>query len=130
VQVQLPAISHPTALQDPRKLAYRSSYSQLNLITAHNSYLRIYDLYGPERNAYDASKSSTRASGRGWTLHIEIFLGPVKWHRDRRVPFGAQKNLRFPGPNPLPLDQVMDLLASKALRTGPVPRRLFIPALQ
>jgi hypothetical protein len=26
---------------------------------------------------------------------------------------------RFPGPNPLPLAQVMDLPASKALRTGP-----------
>jgi hypothetical protein len=30
--------------------------------------------------------------GGGWALEIEIFLGPVKWHRaDRRVLFGAQK---------------------------------------
>ncbi len=28
----------------------------------------------------------------GWTLEIESFLGPVKWHRaDRRAPFGAQR---------------------------------------
>ncbi len=29
----------------------------------------------------------------GWTLEIETFFGPVKWHRAvRRVPFGAQKS--------------------------------------
>jgi hypothetical protein len=31
----------------------------------------------------------------------------------------SPKNSRFPGPNPLPLALVMDLHASKALRTGP-----------
>ncbi len=34
--------------------------------------------------------------GGGLTLEIESFLDPVKWHRaDRRVPFGAQKTVRF-----------------------------------
>jgi hypothetical protein len=53
----------------------------------------------------------------GWALEIEPFLGPVKWPRDiRQVPFGTKKS-RFPGPNLLPLAQVMDLPASKALCT-------------
>jgi hypothetical protein len=30
--------------------------------------------------------------------------------------FGAQKNSRFPGPNPLPLVQVMDMHASKIIK--------------
>ncbi len=68
----------------------------------HYSYLGAYDLYGPIHNAFDAGKSITRASGKGFGL-----------------PFGAQK-LRFSGPNPLPLAQVMDLPASKALLTGPL----------
>ncbi len=57
--------------------------------------------------------------GGGWALEIETFLGPVKWHQAvRRVPFGAQKSRDFyVGPNSLPLAQVMNLLASKALRT-------------
>ena len=39
--------------------------------------------------------------GGGWTLEMESFLGPVKWHRaDRRVPFGAQKTREFQGPTP------------------------------
>jgi hypothetical protein len=30
--------------------------------------------------------------GGGWALEMEIFLGPLKWHRaDKQVPFGAQK---------------------------------------
>jgi hypothetical protein len=34
--------------------------------------------------------------GRGWSLEIESFLGPVKLHQaDRRVPFGAQKTQDF-----------------------------------
>ncbi len=78
----------------------------------HYSFLGTYDLYGPIRNAFDASKSIMRASGR--------VLGPLKWQLAVRkvLPFGAQM-LRFPGPNPLPLAQVMDLPASKALLTGP-----------
>jgi hypothetical protein len=39
--------------------------------------------------------------GEGWSLEIESFLGPVKWHRaDRGVPFGAQKTRDFQGPTP------------------------------
>ncbi len=31
--------------------------------------------------------------GGGWSLEIETFLGPLKWHRAvRRMPFGAQKS--------------------------------------
>ncbi len=34
--------------------------------------------------------------GGGWTLEIETFLGPVKWHRAvRQVPFSAQKGPKF-----------------------------------
>ncbi len=56
--------------------------------------------------------------GGGGTLEIVSFFGPVNWHQaDRRVPFRAQKISRFPGPNPLPLAQVMDLNASKSLHT-------------
>jgi hypothetical protein len=42
--------------------------------------------------------------GEGWALEIEQS--------------GDVKKLGFPGPNPLPLAQVMDLPASKALHTG------------
>ncbi len=43
--------------------------------------------------------SITWASGRGWALEIESFLGPVKWHRAyRRVSFGAQKTRDIQGP--------------------------------
>ncbi len=59
---------------------------------AQNNYLCTYDFYSPVHNVLDACISITRASGRGWALEFERFLGPVKWHRaDRRVPFGAQK---------------------------------------
>jgi hypothetical protein len=55
--------------------------------------------------------------GGGWALEIKTFLGRVKWHRAfSRVPFGP--SLDFPQPpNPLPLAQVMDLPASKAICT-------------
>jgi hypothetical protein len=45
------------------------------------SHLWTYDLYGPVRNAFDAGKSVTRASGRGLGLGNRDFLGPVKWHQ-------------------------------------------------
>jgi hypothetical protein len=54
--------------------------------------------------------------GRGWAWKSRFF-GSLKWLRPKRVPCGRKK--RFPGPNPLPLAQVMDLPASKTLRTGP-----------
>ena len=57
--------------------------------------------------------------GGGWALEFPSFLGPVKWEQaDRRVPFGAQKNSGIPGPNPLPLPQVMYMHPSKTLCTG------------
>ncbi len=71
------------------------------------------------QNILDACISITRASGRVGPSRIASFLGPVKWHRaDRRVPIQAQKNSRFPGPNPLPLAQVMYMHESKILCTG------------
>ncbi len=58
--------------------------------------------------------------GGGWALEIGTFLDPVKYHgAARRVPFGAQKSCDFQGTAPPLLDQVMDLPASKALRTEP-----------
>ncbi len=59
--------------------------------------------------------------GGGWALGNETFLSPMKWHRSA---VRGPKKSRFPGPNPLPLAQVMDLPASKALHTGPYPRRI------
>ncbi len=38
------------------------------------SYLWIFDLYGPVRDAFDAGRFITRASGRG--LEIETFFEP------------------------------------------------------
>ncbi len=59
--------------------------------------------------------------GGGWALEIETFLCPVKWHRAvRRACHLGPKKLRFLGLNPIPLAQVIDLPASKALRTGTV----------
>ncbi len=52
----------------------------------------------------------------GWAMEIES-LGPVNWNDTKLIGecnMGA-KNPRFPGPNPLPLAQVMDLPASKVI---------------
>ncbi len=48
-------------------------------------------------------------------LEISTFLGP-KWLDS--ISQGPKKS-RFPGPNPVLLALVVDLPASKALRTGP-----------
>ncbi len=65
--------------------------------------------------------SFTRVNGRGLSPGNREFLGPVKWHRaDRQVPFGAEKNSRFPGPNPLPIAQVMDAARIKSITHGAV----------
>jgi hypothetical protein len=49
-------------------------------------------LYGPVRNDFARADTLCGEVGGGWTLEIESFLGPVKWHRDdRRVPYVAQK---------------------------------------
>jgi hypothetical protein len=55
-------------------------------------------------------------------LEIKTFLGPVKRYRAVRHIWGPKKS-RFPEPNPLPLGQVMDLPASKALRTCRISQR-------
>jgi hypothetical protein len=58
--------------------------------------------------------------GREWALEILIILGP-EWHSPNSLmPFHislSPKKARFPEPNSLPLALVMDLSASKALRT-------------
>ncbi len=69
----------PTRTELAVMLAYRGG--------GHNSYLWIYNLQSPIRNAFDADKSILRASGGGGGGD------PVKWHRAiRRVPLGAQKS--------------------------------------
>ncbi len=40
------------------------------------------DWYSDVCNAFNAGESITWASGRGWALEIETFLGP-KWHSPR-----------------------------------------------
>jgi hypothetical protein len=50
------------------------------------SYVCTYDLYEPVCNVFDACRSFTRASGRGWGPGNREFLGPVKWLRT--VPIG------------------------------------------
>jgi hypothetical protein len=72
--------------------AHLKTLDPLNVQYIRYNYLCTYDLYSPVHNVLDACISITRASGGGWALEFENFLGPVKWHRaDRRVPFGAQK---------------------------------------
>ncbi len=56
-----------------------------------------------------------RQVGGGRVLELETVLGLVKWNRAIWGP----KTFRFPGPNPLPLAQVMDLPTSTALSTWP-----------
>jgi hypothetical protein len=50
-------------------------------------------------NVLDACITITREGGMGfWSLEIESFLGPVKWHRaDRRVSFGTPEKLEYKG---------------------------------
>ncbi len=77
-----------------------------------------YDLYGPVRHAFDAGKSITWARGRGLGPGNRDFLGPVKLHRAVRPACHVRpKKLRFSGLSPISLAQVIDLPASKALRT-------------
>jgi hypothetical protein len=84
------------------------------------SYLWTYDLYRPICNAFDAGKSITRASERGWGPGNQDCFGPCEMASSHQASaiWGLKKS-RFPGPNPLPFAQVMDWPASKALRTGP-----------
>jgi hypothetical protein len=50
-----------------------------------NSYLWTYNLYGPIRNAIDAGKSITRASGRGLGPGNRDFFGPCEIALSRQV---------------------------------------------
>jgi hypothetical protein len=49
----------------------------------NSSYLWTYDLYGPVRNAFDAGKSITRASGRGLGPENQDFFGPCEMASSR-----------------------------------------------
>jgi hypothetical protein len=60
---------------------------------------------------FDGGRTITWASGRGLGPGNLEFFGP-KWHS----PIGS---MPFPGHNPLPLALVMNLNATKTLRTGP-----------
>ncbi len=78
--------------EEKRRIALRDCKQHGNSTGEQTSYLWTYDLYGPVSNAFYAGKYITRASGRGWALEMETFLGPVKWHpAGRGVPFGAKK---------------------------------------
>jgi hypothetical protein len=79
----------------------------------------IYSVYSPVHNVLDACISITRGNGRGLDPEILKFFGPCEmaWGLRTSVIWG-QKNLRIPGPNPLPLPQVMDMHASKTLCTS------------
>jgi hypothetical protein len=44
----------------------------------YNSYLCIYDLFGPVQKAFDVGKSITRASGRGLDLGNRDFFEPCE----------------------------------------------------
>jgi hypothetical protein len=79
--------------------------------------------YGPVCNAFDAGKSIgksiTRASGRGLGPGNRDFFRPCGMASTRQASaIWGSKNSRFPGLNPLPLAQLMDLPALKALHTG------------
>ncbi len=50
------------AVLDPNFLARNFNF---DYFWFYNSYLWTFDFYGPVRNAFDAGKSITRASGRG-----------------------------------------------------------------
>jgi hypothetical protein len=75
-----------------------------------------------------------RASGRGLGPDNQDFLGPCEMASSGQVSaiWGSKKS-RLPGPNTLPLAQVIDLHASKTLLTGPykswVHRKFYIQEL-
>ncbi len=74
-------------------------------------------LYSPVPNAFGAGKSITMASGRGGPGNRDFF-GPCEMAlSSQESAIQDPTKLRFPGPNPLPLAQVMDFPASKALCT-------------
>jgi hypothetical protein len=61
----------------------------------------------------------TRASGMGLGPGNREFFGPCEMASSQLMSaIRGPKNSRFPGLNRIPLAQVMDLPASKSLRTG------------
>jgi hypothetical protein len=89
-------------------------------IYEHVLYCVSVHVWGPVRNAFDAGKSIMRASGKGLGPDNHDFFVPCEMASSRQASaIWGPKKLSFPRPNPFPLAQVMDLHASKALRTGP-----------
>ncbi len=86
------------------------------VLALHLNYLCTYDLYSPVHIGLDACISITRTSGRGLGPENWKFFGPCKITSSRRAIWGP-KISRFPGPNPFPLAQIMDMHASKTLCT-------------
>ncbi len=60
-------------------------------------------------------------AGGGWAFKSRVFWTPTLMALAYRLDAISQspKNSLFPGTNPLPLALLMDLHASKTLRTGP-----------
>ncbi len=77
------------------------------------NYIWTFDWYGPVRNAFDAGKSITWASGRGLGRGNLDFFGPQMAFA---ITVWSPKKSWLPGPNPLSLALLMP--ASKALCTG------------
>ncbi len=66
-----------------------------------NSYLWANNFHGPVRNAFNARKSITRASGSELGPGNRDFFGPCEWHGAvRRVPIESQNSRDFQGPIP------------------------------
>jgi hypothetical protein len=63
------------------------------------SYLLTYDLHGSIHNAFDAGKSITRASGRGFGPGNQDFFGPCEMIEPSGECHLGPKKSRFPGPN-------------------------------
>ncbi len=84
--------------------------NQLLVRTVTFNYLCTYDLYSSVHNVLDAWISITRGRGRGLGPRIWEFFGPqiALAYRLDAISQGP-KNSRIPGPNPLPLPQVMNI---------------------
>jgi hypothetical protein len=79
-----------------------------------------YDVYSHVRNAFDADKSITRASGTELGPGNQHCFGPCEMASSRRASaILGKKKSRFPRPNLVPHALVMDLPASEELCTEP-----------
>jgi len=81
-------------------------------------------LYGPVLNDFDAGKSIMRAIAR-WLSCSQSLFWAIKSHEQQQVGFGPKtgdfraQNRLWLQLNHLEMALVMDLPASKSLRTGP-----------